>query len=40
MKGYTEITKADFYSNGGFNNPKLVRVTRGKQWVYYSRYND
>lgn len=29
------ITKAQFYSYGGFSNPMCVRVTRGRRWAYF-----
>lgn len=36
MTGYTRITKAQFYSYGGFAAyPRLVRVTRDGDWAYY-----
>ena len=31
------ITKKVFYANGGFSNPRCIRVTRGKSWAYYWR---
>lgn len=37
MFGYTKITKKEFYSMGGFSNPRLVRVTRNRTWAYYSK---
>lgn len=37
MIGYTKITKAHFYRAGGFSDPRLVRVTRGKAWAYFYR---
>jgi len=30
-----KITKAEFYAAGGFSNPNLYRVTRGKSYSYY-----
>ena len=37
MMGYTKIGRAAFYRYGGFANPRLVRVTRGKAWAYFER---
>lgn len=37
MTGYTKITKAQFYSYGGFANPRCVRVTRSGVWAHYWR---
>lgn len=39
MIGYERITKREFYTNGGFSNPRCVRVTRNKAWAYYWRHN-
>jgi len=39
MIGYTKISKTQFYRMGGFSNPGLVGVTRGKSWAYYQRAN-
>ena len=30
-----KITKTEFYTGGGFSNPDLFRVTRGRSWTYY-----
>ncbi len=35
MMNYTRISKMDFYLNGGFANPRCVRVSRGKSWAYF-----
>lgn len=35
MIGYTKVTKYYFYRSGGFANPRLVRVTRGRAWAYF-----
>lgn len=35
MKGYTKITKEEFYTRGGFSNPRLVRVTRKGVFAYF-----
>ncbi len=36
MTNYTRITKAQFYSGGGFAAyPRLVRVTWDGDWTYY-----
>lgn len=35
MIGYVKITKREFYLNGGFANPKCIRVTRGKSYAHY-----
>lgn len=37
MIGYLKITKNQFYRYGGFSNPRLIRVTRGKAWAYFER---
>lgn len=37
MMGYTKITKAEFYTMGGFSNPHLVRVSRSGSWAYYQK---
>lgn len=37
MMGYTRISRTDFYLWGGFANPWLVRVTRGRSWAYFER---
>lgn len=37
MMGYTQITRKEFYASGGFSNPRLVRVTRNRAWVYFRR---
>jgi hypothetical protein len=37
MHKHTKITKAQFYAGGGFSNPRMIRVTRGKVWAYYIR---
>ncbi len=37
MTGYTKITKAQFYKEGGFSNSRLVRVTRSGAWAHYRR---
>lgn len=39
MTGYTKITKEEFYNSGGFSNPRNVRVTRGKAWAHYQRWD-
>jgi len=39
MIGYTQITREHFYKRGGFANPRLVRVTRGRGWSYFERSN-
>lgn len=38
MIHYTKISRAAFYRNGGFSNPRLVRVTRSGAWAYFQRY--
>lgn len=35
MTGWTRITKAEWYRLGGFSNPSLYRIQRGKAWKYY-----
>lgn len=35
MAGYTRITKAQFYANGGFANPRCVRISRGGSYAHY-----
>lgn len=37
MKGYTKITKDQFYRYGGMSNPRLIRVTRNGEWVYFQK---
>lgn len=37
MLGYTKISRREFYANGGFANPRNVRVTRGRAWAYFVR---
>lgn len=39
MVGYEKITRHAFYQTGGFANPRLVRVARGKGWAYYRRHD-
>lgn len=39
MIGYRKISKAEFYGGGGFANPRMVRVTRGRAWAYFYRCN-
>ena len=29
------ITKAEFYSRGGFTNPRLIRKMISNRWFYY-----
>jgi hypothetical protein len=36
--GYERISKRDFYANGGFSNPRCVRVARGRSWAYFYRH--
>jgi hypothetical protein len=38
MIGYERISKRDFYANGGFANPRCVRVTRGSSWAYFYKH--
>jgi hypothetical protein len=35
MSAYTKITKEQFYSYGGFANPKLFRKQDGDGWSYW-----
>lgn len=35
--GYMRITKRAFYDQGGFSNPRLIRVTRSRRWAYFYR---
>lgn len=37
MIGYMQISKREFYANGGFANTKQVRVTRNGDWAYFKR---
>lgn len=37
MIGHKKISKAVFYSRGGFANSRCVRVTRGDEWAYFYR---
>jgi len=37
MIGYTKITRRQFYAQGGFSNPALVRTQRGQSWAYFKR---
>lgn len=34
MKGYTQITKTQFYLSGGLSNPRLIRTTRPGTGVF------
>jgi len=34
--GRTRLTKAEFYSRGGFANPHQFRTMLGKAWTYWS----
>jgi hypothetical protein len=31
----TQITRKMFYYKGGFANPKLFKMSNGRQWCYY-----
>lgn len=35
--GYMRIDRRTFYLNGGFANPRCVRITRNKRWIYLYR---
>lgn len=35
MRGYTKVTKEEFYLSGGFSNSRYVRVTRDGDWAYF-----
>lgn len=37
LHGYMRITRRVFYANGGFSNPRCLRVTRGRAWAYFWR---
>lgn len=37
MTGYTRISRYEFYRDGGFSNPQLVRVSRAGAWAYFKR---
>lgn len=38
MSDLTKITKCAFYADGGFSNPRLVRLSRsGGGWAYFRR---
>ena len=37
MRGYSRISRYEFYRDGAFSNPRLVRVTRGAGWAYFRR---
>jgi len=34
-KGFTRITKREWYNAGGFANSKCVRIERGGSWQYW-----
>jgi hypothetical protein len=40
MIGYTKISREQFYRQGGFSNPRLVRVTRNGVWAYFGRSDE
>lgn len=37
MKGYYPISRREFYAQGGFSNPYLVRRLHGSMWRYFRR---
>ncbi|QXV72203.1 hypothetical protein Acf1_00006 [Acidovorax phage ACF1] len=37
MLGYAQITKTQFYKEGGFSNTSLVRRMRGNSWQYFRK---
>lgn len=39
MMGYEQISRRQFYAWGGFSNPRLVRVERGRSWAYFQRWS-